>query len=81
MNIEEIKESIKNYLLENVPNQGLDLSYDTDLLNEWFIDSLGTINTILFLEEKFGLTIKRSDINADNFTSINTIANYVSSNM
>ncbi len=81
MNIEEIKTQIKEYLLENIPNQGLELSYDTDLLSEWFIDSLGTITTILFLEKKFGLTIKRADINADNFTSINTISTYVFSNI
>lgn len=77
MNIEEIKNKIKEYLLENFPNSGFELDNETDLLNEWFLDSFGVIDTILFLEETFDITIKRSAINADNFSTINTISNYV----
>ncbi len=77
MDINEIKKKISDFLMENLPNHGLELNNDTDLLNEWFLDSFGVIDTILFLEETFDVTIKRSAINADNFSNINTISAYV----
>lgn len=77
MNIDDIKGKISTFLIEKLPNHGLELNNNTDLLNEWFLDSLGIIDTIFFLEETFSLTIKRADINSDNFTSIDTISSYV----
>lgn len=77
MDINEIKKKISDFLMENLPNHALELNNDTDLLNEWFLDSFGVIDTILFLEETFDVTIKRSAINADNFSNINTLSSYV----
>lgn len=77
MNAEEIKKKISVFLLEKIPNQGLELKDDTDLLNEWFLDSLGIINTIMFLEMEFSISVARSEINGDNFTNLNTLSEYI----
>ncbi len=77
MNVEEIKKKISVFLLEKIPNQGLELKDDTDLLNEWFLDSLGIINTIMFLEGQFSINVARSEINGDNFTNLNTLSEYI----
>ncbi len=72
-----ISKLLKDFFEEEFPNQGTDLEYTTDLLNDWFVDSLGIINTVLFLERKFAISLARADINSDNFQNINTLSSFV----
>ncbi len=73
----EIAHLIRTYYLEIYPHSGSTLDDDTDLLNEWFVDSLGVVQTVQFLEDTFGIDIGSADINADNFHSIRTLAAFV----
>ena len=59
------------------PHPGRQLDLDTDLLNEWFVDSFGVIQTVQFLEDNFGITITRVEINTVNFHSIRALAAFV----
>jgi acyl carrier protein len=77
MNRSEIVDSLQNFLLTEFPNQGVDLTESTNLLGEWFVDSLGIIETVLFLEKSFGIDIKRADINGDNFRDLATLSEFV----
>lgn len=42
----EIAAEIKEYLETEFPVQGLDLTETTNLLEEWFVDSLGIVETV-----------------------------------
>jgi acyl carrier protein len=77
MQIAEIKSQLKSFFEKEFPNPGSSIADDTNLLDEWFVDSFGIVNTTLFLEEKFGIKISRADINAKNFRSIETLSQYV----
>ena len=77
MDKRKISNLMKEFFEEEFPNQGMELEYTTDLLNDWFVDSLGIINTVLFLESKFALSINRADINSDNFQNIDTLSAFV----
>ena len=68
---------MKGFFEEEFPNQESELEYTTDLLNDWFIDSLGIINTVIFLERTFSMSITRADINSDNFQNIETLSIFV----
>ena len=57
MLLSEIKIELKEFFEREFPNPGIDLKDDTNLLNHWFIDSFGIVNTTLFLEQKFGIEI------------------------
>jgi acyl carrier protein len=81
MQIADIKLQLKNFFEEEFPNPGTDLADDTNLLDDWFVDSFGIVNTTLFLEETFGVEISRADINPTTFRSIETLSQYVSSQM
>ena len=81
MELDEIKLQIKNFFEEEFPNPEANLTFDTPILDEWFVDSFGIVNTTLFLEKKFGIEVCRADINAENFQSINTLARYVSNQL
>lgn len=77
MNRDEIADSLKTFLLQEFPNQGVELTESTDLLGEWFIDSLGIIETVLYLERNFGVDVRRADINGDNFKSLETLSSFI----
>ena len=72
----EIKSQLKEFFEKEFPDPGVALTDDTHLLDDWFVDSFGIVNTTLFLEENFGIDICRADINAENFRSIETLAHY-----
>ena len=77
----EIKSHLKDFFEKEFPNPGTDLTDDTDLLDDWFVDSFGIVNTTLFLEEKFDIEISRADINAENFRSVETLSRYVANQL
>ncbi len=78
MDEKTIAAQIKAFLEEAFPNQGVELNEETDLLEEWFIDSLGIIETVLFLEKRFGIDVARADINGVNFKNIAALTKFVS---
>ncbi len=77
MNKTEIVDDLKTFLQQEFPNQGVDLTESTDLLGEWFVDSMGIIETVLYLEKNFDIDIKRADINGDNFRNLATLSDFV----
>lgn len=81
MNKDEIKSKVYTFLTDEFPNEGIELKDSTDLLQEWFIDSLGIINTIMFLESEFNISVARAEINGDNFKSLDTLTKYIETKM
>ena len=81
MQITEIKSQLKNFFEEEFPNPGASLTDDTNLLDDWFVDSFGIVNTTLFLEEQFGILISRTDINAVTCRSIESLSQYVANQL
>ena len=77
MTRDEIATRLMNFLQEEFPNQGQELTESTDLLEEWFVDSVGIIETALFLERTFDLDIRRADINGTNFRNVVALTSFV----
>lgn len=73
----EIAAEIRGFYLAAYPHPGRTLELDTDLLNEWFVDSFGVVQTVQFLEDRFGVALRRADVNADNFASVRALAGFV----
>ncbi len=72
----EIYSRLLAFINETFPHQGMELSGDTDLLNDWFVDSLGIIQTVVFFEEEFSIDMDGADVNVNNFYSINTLTDF-----
>ena len=51
----------------------LPLSNETPLLESGILDSLTLLRLVVFLEERFGITMRDRDLMPQNFTDINTI--------
>lgn len=81
MDREEIAEQIRSFLEEEFPNEDVALTNTTNLLDAWFLDSLGIINTVLFLESKFKIKLSRADINGATFANIDSLTQFVASRL
>ena len=55
----------------------LPLSNETLLLEEGILDSLGLLQLVVFLEERFGITVAEADLVPENFASVGTICAYL----
>ena len=73
----EITNRFKTFLEREFPNQGLELTESTDLLDAWFVDSLGIVETVLFIDTSLGIPVSRADINGANFKNLATLSEFV----
>jgi acyl carrier protein len=73
--MEEIKEFIADITFTN-PNE---IKEDTMLFEEGIFDSMGLLNLISFLEEKYGVQTNDIDLMEENFQNLNAIENYIAS--
>jgi acyl carrier protein len=55
----------------------LPLSNETSLLEEGILDSLSLLRLVVFLEERFGITVGEADLLPENFASVSTICAYL----
>ena len=63
---------------ELVPDPALlPLANDTSLLDSGILDSLGLLRLVVFLEERFGITMDDADLLPENFASVNSICAYL----
>lgn len=77
----EITARLRTFLETEFTNDGVELTDSTDLLGEYFIDSLGIVSTVLFLENSFQIEVRRKDINGNNFKSIETLSEFVAQSL
>jgi acyl carrier protein len=74
----EITDAIRNFIETESPDHGAaPLSEDSDLVNEWFVDSMTIVSLVAFLEERFGVEVRRADINGKTFKNLRTLTDYV----
>ena len=57
----------------------IQISPADSLLESGIVDSLGTLEIVMFLEQEFGLVVEDEDMVADHFETIQSIANFVDS--
>ena len=65
---------------ELVPDAALlPLANDTPLLESGILDSLGLLRIVVFVEERFGITMGDEDLLPENFASVDAICAYLRS--
>ena len=55
----------------------LPLSNETLLLEGDILDSLSLLQLVVFIEERFGITVGEADLLPENFASVNAICTYL----
>ena len=55
----------------------LPLADETSLLDSGILDSLSLLRLVVFLEQRFGITMGDADLLPENFASVNAICAYL----
>ena len=64
---------IKNYIEKNILAEGVQIDVTTNL-KQAGIDSFSTVEIILFIERKFGVSIPDEKLIPDNFKTLQSLA-------
>ncbi len=71
-----IIEDIKSYIQINILAEAVHIDADT-VLKQAGIDSFSTVEIILFIERKYGVSIPDAKLIPDNFKTLQALANTV----
>ena len=66
------KEQIRSFLSQHIRANGF--QDDDDLFGKGYVNSLFAMELVLFVEREFTLTVENTDLDPDNFRSVNAIA-------
>jgi acyl carrier protein len=72
-----MKEQIREFVCKTTFSDPQKIQDNTLLFDEGIFDSMGLLNLISFLEEDFGIKVNDSELNANNFGSIDAIVSYL----
>lgn len=74
----EIRSSIRDYLSSHFPVLANgNLTDDTNLLDSGAIDSLGILDLMTFLSQRFGIELDDGDFEPSNFATMDSLARFV----
>lgn len=79
MKPEDIVKRLRLFLEENFlyMRGDFDLKNDTSLVRSGIIDSMGVVELLFFIEEKFGVQVADEDVTEENLGTINAVAGYI----
>jgi len=72
-----MKTSIREFVCKTTFSNPQKIKDDTLLFDEGIFDSMGLLNLISFLEEDFNVKVADSELETDNFGSIDAIASFL----
>lgn len=79
MDVNEVEARIETFVREQFDVHGEDPRFGrtVDLFDQGYVDSVGVVELLAFLQETFGVEIPESDLTSDAFTTIQGIAGVV----
>lgn len=72
----DARAAIRGWLQENVTGSR-DIPDDYALIENGVLTSLQTVELVMFLEDRFGITVEDEELDEENFGSIDAITNLV----
>jgi acyl carrier protein len=80
MDSQDIKDKLLFFLQNNVLyNESIDeIDHDISLIDNGYIDSIGIIELVTFIEKTFQIKVHDHEIIPENFDSISKIYSYIS---
>jgi len=73
---------IRKFILQQFPlAREKSIGNDDSLLHDGLIDSMGTLDVVMFLEERYQLVLEDDDLVMENFATISTLTRLVESRL
>lgn len=73
----ELERDVRGFISDNFILDGDDLAGDASLTQQGVLDSMGVLELIMFVEERFGVKIPDEDTLPENLDSVDRIVRYV----
>jgi acyl carrier protein len=73
----DIEREVRTFITENFILDGQDLAGDASLTLHGVLDSMGVLELIMFLEERFSVKVPDEDTLPENLDSVDRIVRYV----
>jgi acyl carrier protein len=73
-----MREKLRTYITEEIigdPNY--DLSDDEELLSSGLVDSFSLVDMAMWIEDEFDITIDNSELNQENFNTLDELVAYL----
>ena len=77
MTTEEIKKDVFQYVYDNAFSSKENITDDVLIFKNGFLDSMGLVLLITYLEDTFKIQTEDADMVEDNFESVNAITAFV----
>ena len=78
VSVEAIQATLGQFIVGQFPAlQGQPLAAEDSLLEHGVIDSLGVLDIVTFMEQRYGLVLSDEDMVADHFASIAAMASMI----
>lgn len=71
-----MKNIIFDYITDIAKKKGKEINPNTDLFEEFILDSLELINLLTFMQEKLNIKFTPDDLQFDNYQTIEKIVNW-----
>ena len=79
MNPNDVKETVRAFIKERfLKNNDKELTYSTPLISGGLIDSILTMQLVVFLEQTYHFEFEAHEVDRDNLDTIDIIAEFVS---
>jgi acyl carrier protein len=77
--MDEIKQTVHDYILQEfLPGEDpAELTEQTPLITGGILDSISTLKLVVFLEERFGVTVEAHEAGVDHLDSVSRIAQLI----
>lgn len=78
-----LERELRQFLAENfiLDDEGMSLDGDESLTQAGVLDSMGVLELIMFIEERFGVSVPDQDTLPENLDSVNRITRYVTARL
>jgi acyl carrier protein len=74
---DSVTAEIAAYIQREFVFDGSELAPEESFLDSGIVDSMGVLEIVLFLEERFGIVVNDEDVLPEHFDSIERLSNYV----
>jgi acyl carrier protein len=73
-----VESQLTKYITEEIAiGRPKDIQPDDDLFGSGILDSLGILQLVMFIDERFSISVPDEDLVFENFSSISAITKYI----